>query len=347
MADTSTTSSAPQLETPDVVGGLTPTDAAALLTGCRDRLAHGLATVFAQHLGGASEDFLGMADRATSLEQQQLYFSAMDFLDNRGQQLLQQFRSAYVACFDASVAALQSKESATVMHETDELRLVDTDDFERDLAIGKLSARAACNCSQQLTGLDRRLAALLRVPRISQDDNPLYPRTLFSAMLQALNDMDVREQLALILLHAFERQTSVELPGVYTDLNRFLVQSGVLPTIPLAGPLSAPRSETPDQPGASVGGMSGWAGFEPSEDPGLAGQASPGRCRTGCRGRNACGFRARSTPCERRRFRPAGPSDPDRESRTCLPDDGCLRLVRPRAAPRRAVSRRPRLASPS
>ncbi|QVL47753.1 MAG: DUF1631 domain-containing protein [Thiocapsa sp.] len=283
MADTSTTSPAPPLETPDVVAGLTPTDAAALLSGCRDRLAHGLATVFAQHLGGASEDFLGMADRATSLEQQQLYFSAMDFLDSRGQQLLQQFRSAYVACFDASVATLQSKEAATVMHETDELRLVDTDDFERDLAIGKLSARAACNCSQQLTALDRRLAALLRVPRISQDDNPLYPRTLFSAMLQALNDMDVREQLALILLHEFERQTSVELPGVYADLNRFLVQSGVLPTIPLAGPLSAPRSETLDQPGGSLGGMSGWAGFEPSEDPGLTEQEEQSLAEPGAR----------------------------------------------------------------
>jgi hypothetical protein len=275
MAET-TASSPPPSETPDVVAGLTPTDAATLLTGCRDRLAHGLATVFAQHLGGASEDFLGMADRATSLEQQQLYFSAMDFLDNRGQQLLQQFRSAYVACFDASVAALQSKESATAMREADELRLVDTDDFERDLAIGKLSARAACNCSQQLTALDRRLAALLRVSRISQDDNPLYPRTLFSAMLQALNDMDAREQLALILLNEFERQTSVELPGVYADLNRFLVQSGVLPTIPLAGPLSAPRSETPDQHGGSVGGMTGWAVFEPSEDPGSAEQEGRG-----------------------------------------------------------------------
>jgi hypothetical protein len=272
MADTSITSMAPPLETPDVVSGLAPTDAAVLLTGCRDRLAHGLATVFARHLGGASEDFLGMADRATSLEHQQLYFSAMDFLDNRGQQLLQQFRSAYVACFDACVAVLQSAPEAAVMRETDELRLVDTDDFERDLAIGKLSARAACNCSQQLTALDRRLAALLRVPRISQDDNPLYPRTLFSAMLQALNEMDVREQLALILLHAFERQTSVELPAVYADLNRFLVQAGVLPTIPLAGPVSAPRSGTPDQTGGSVDGMSGWTGFEPSEDPALTEQ---------------------------------------------------------------------------
>jgi hypothetical protein len=107
MADTSTTtSSAPPREAPDVVGGLAPTDAAALLTGCRDRLAHGLATVFAQQLDGASEEFLGMAHRASSLEHQQLYFSAMNFLGNRGQQLLQQFHSAYVACFDARYRGL-------------------------------------------------------------------------------------------------------------------------------------------------------------------------------------------------------------------------------------------------
>ncbi len=153
------------------------------------------------------------------------------------------------------------------MRESDELRLVDTDDFERDLAVSKLSARASCNCAQQLTALDRRLAALLRVPRISQDDNPLFPRALFGAMLHALNELGVHEQLALILLHEFGRQTSVELPSVYADLNRFLVQAGVLPTIRLARAPAAPRSETRDMPESSVSGISGWAGFESSEDP--------------------------------------------------------------------------------
>jgi hypothetical protein len=62
---------------------LAPADAEVLITGCRDRLALGLATVFAQHLDGANDDFLGMADRATSMEQQ-LYFSAMDFINSRG-----------------------------------------------------------------------------------------------------------------------------------------------------------------------------------------------------------------------------------------------------------------------
>jgi hypothetical protein len=265
MADTSSFA-APPLEPKESMDGLNAGVATGLLTGCRDRLAYGLATIFAQHLGSANADFLGMCDRATSLEQQQLYVSAMEFLNDRGQDLLQQFRIAYVACFDASVAALQSTQTDSASRDSDELRLVDTADFERDLAIGKLSARAACNCSQQLTALDRRLAALLRLPRVSQDDNPLYPRTLFGAMLQALKAMDVQDQLALILLQEFERQTSVELPGVYADLNRFLVQAGVLPTIPLAGPLSVPRSEAPDQGAVRA---PGWAGFEPSEDPAL------------------------------------------------------------------------------
>ncbi|MCG6897928.1 MAG: DUF1631 domain-containing protein [Thiocapsa sp.] len=233
--------------------------AAGLLAGCRDRLAHGLATAFAQHMGKATEDLLGMADRATSLEQQRLFVSAMDFLGQRGQELLQQFRTAYVERFETGVAALRSEPA---MPEPDELRLVDTADFERDLAIGKVSARAAANCSQQLTALDRRLAAILRRPRVSQDDNPLYPRTLFAAMLQALSELEAQEQLALILLHAFERHTSVELPGIYADLNRFLVQAGVLPTIPLAGPLSTPRGQRRVRVEGGVTPDSEWAGLE-------------------------------------------------------------------------------------
>ncbi|MBK1643175.1 hypothetical protein CKO25_00590 [Thiocapsa imhoffii] len=260
-------------EPPLTTTSLSRDEALSLVNSCRDRLALGLATAFAKHIDNANDDFLGMADRATSMEQQRLYFSAMEFLTQRAQDVLQHFRNAYTTAFDDRVKSLTGgtePAKAMVMGEDDELRLVDTDDFERDLAIGKLSARAACNCSQQLTALDRRLAALLRVPRISQDDNPLYPRTLFGAMLQALSDMDADEQLALVLLNAFERQTSVELPAVYADLNRFLVQSGVLPTIPLAGPIIPPRSTLPTHGETSVGGLSGWVGFEPSEDPSLA-----------------------------------------------------------------------------
>ncbi len=208
-------------------------DAAQLLALCRDRLAHGVATAFAENMGKAKEDLLGMADRATSLDHQRLYLSALDFLADRGQTLLQHFRAAYVQRFDDNVAAVRQGRRHDHSIELNELRLIDTDDFERDLAVGKLSARAAFSCANQLTALDHRLAVLLQLPRMSQDDNPLHPRALFASMLRAVNELEGSEPLALTLLQELERQTSEALPRIYNDLNRSLADCGVLPKIPL------------------------------------------------------------------------------------------------------------------
>ncbi|MBN2886473.1 MAG: DUF1631 family protein, partial [Chromatiaceae bacterium] len=237
-------------------------DSAPLLAGCRDRLANGLSTLFAQHLGDANENLLGMADRATSMEQQQLYFMALELLNKSNQRLLQGFRDSYVKAFDQAIGRLRGErsDSGATLRLPTELSLVDTEDFERDLAIGKLSARATFNCSQQLTALDRRLTALLRLSRIGQDDNPLYPRTLFTAMLDTLDAMGAGEQLGLVLVHEFERQTASELPGIYAELNRYLIDAGVLPKIPLAGSQQAPRAQSLDEGAGSHGRASAGSG---------------------------------------------------------------------------------------
>jgi hypothetical protein len=256
MADRLTTNVLP-FEPPDSAPGtqLSP-DASRLLGVCRDRLVHGVATAFAGNLGRATDTLLGMADRATSLDQQQLYFAAMDFLSKRGQVLLQHFRSSFVNHFDASLAALRRSRRVEQSFELGDLKLIDTEDFERDLAIGKLSARATCNCANQLTALDRRLAVLLRLPRVGQDDNPLYPRALFAAMLNAFGEMHVGQQLGLIVLQEFERQTAAELPGIYNDLNRHLVEYGILPKIPLAAPSPGEALEgEPRFGGGAPGGL--------------------------------------------------------------------------------------------
>lgn len=218
-------------------------DMARLLGLCRDGLVHGVATAFAGNLARANDDLLGMADRATSLEHQQLYFAAMEFLANRSQALLQGFRTSYLARFEIGLEALRPGRRVQYPADLGELSLVDTDDFERDLALDKLSARAVCNCTNQLTALERRIAALLQLPRIGQDDNPFYPRALFNAMLGALGALGVGEPLSLTLLQAFERQTSVELPGIYSALNQTLADGGVLPEIPVGLVRPAQRSD--------------------------------------------------------------------------------------------------------
>lgn len=259
-------------------------EAASLLSTCRDRLVQGVTTVFAQHVGPASDELLGLADRATNLEQQQVCFTANGVLVNRTQELLQEFRVAYVARFDASLTDLTRVRPGPDLQGPDELSLIDTDEFEQDLAIGKLAARATFNCLQQLVALERRLGALLRLQRVSQDDNPLYPGALFDAMLQALSDLGVGQQPALILVQAFERHTAAELPGLYADLNRFLAQSGVLPTIPLGSPQQTQGPAPADDSGTGRAALEGarptgsdqWSAPPDGADPNLYGTGRAG-----------------------------------------------------------------------
>jgi len=238
-------------------------DCAAMLASCRDRLIDSVTAVFIQHAGRANEEFMLMADRAANSEQQQIFFAASQLFASRPQHLLQRFRAAYCAHFDASVPGLGGGRSRRQSALPDELSLVDPDEFEQDLAISKLSARAAFNCSQQLVALDRRLAALMRVQRIGQDDNPLHPGSLYKSMLAALTEMDIERPVALAILQSFERQTAAELPGVYAGLNRFLAQSGILPTMSTDTPQEFTRPDGGGGGGgsaqSSVGSSSNYA----------------------------------------------------------------------------------------
>ncbi|MBV5309558.1 DUF1631 domain-containing protein [Chromatium okenii] len=229
-------------------------EAIILLSNCRDRLAQGVMTAFVQHVGRASDEFLNLADRATTQEQQQIYFAAMSFLSHRTQTLIDQFQRSYATHFDATANQLRSVAPApTDFALPDELTLIDPDDFERDLAISKIATRAAFNCSQQLVALDRRMAVLLQVQRLSQDDNPLYPGALFNALVHALGELGVERGLTLALLQTFERHTAAALPGLYADLNRYLAEAGVLPTIPVTAP-ATPNIAGQFSGGAAAGG---------------------------------------------------------------------------------------------
>ena len=164
---------------------------------------------------------------------------------------------------------------------------MDKDEFERDLAIGKLSARAACNCAQPLTVLDRQLASLLQLPRISQDDNPLYPRAVFTSLLRALGEMGVADRLALLLLHEIERQTSVELAGIYRELAQNLADSGILPELPIGktGPVQRSGPIDGSALGSDPGPFASHLALEPPGGPALApiggAPADPGRFTPG------------------------------------------------------------------
>ncbi|MBK1655081.1 hypothetical protein CKO29_10260 [Allochromatium vinosum] len=230
-------------------------DTLAILHTCRERLIDTVRAVFTRRLGRANDELLAMMDQAFEQEQRQLCFDAMSLLANRAPLLLQHFREAYVSLFDESIERLADQDRHTRVELPDELRLIDEEDFELDLAMTKLTTRASFNCAQPLVALDRRLAVLLNGPRLTPEDNPLHPIGLYRALFQALTALDASRELAIFLMQAFERQTSAELPGIYNDINRYLIESGILPKIPLTEPgmqTSEVRSSIPGAMSASV-----------------------------------------------------------------------------------------------
>ncbi|NEV63898.1 DUF1631 domain-containing protein [Thiorhodococcus minor] len=248
-------------------------DAVAILSVCRDRLVDRLSAVFTREVGRANDEFLAMADRATSLEQQQICFAATQVLSNRAPQLLQQFQASVAREFESVLKGADGAR-AQGMQLPAELSLVEDEDLEQDLAITKLTTRAAFNCSQQLVALDRRIAALLKVQRVTQDDNPLHPGLVYKAVLQALTSMDLVPSVALALLHSFERHTGGELPAIYADINRYLAETGILPNISL----KTPQEQQGQQGGGAMGGGYAAAGFAPQAQPsgGMPGYGAAG-----------------------------------------------------------------------
>lgn len=223
-------------------GGIARDDEAAgrerLLADCRDRVAHDIAIAFAQTQNATAEKLLALADHATLAGSQNLYSTTHGFLISHSQELLHQFRIAFVSACDASFQ--DPEEDARF----GELSLVTDEDFERDLTIDKLSSRAVYACSQQLTALDRRIATLLPGRRLSSDRNPLYPKAIFTAFHRACQIQGANDQIDLTLLGEFSHQIADALPKIYAEINHHLKEKGVLPEIPLDAPPRYDRSRS-------------------------------------------------------------------------------------------------------
>ncbi len=265
----------PQDQTLDA---LTPGEALKLLHLLRDHLVDAISNAYVQHIEDAKRDLHQLAQRATEDERQALYASARDLLDHGALALLNRFRDTYRADYDRALAALSRPDEDSLGHH-DELALVDAQAFERDLAVARLSAKAQYACSQQLTALDRRVAALLRLKRLDGDSNPLGVKRLFTALVDAAEAGWAGAQRALVLLETFAHYTAAKLPEIYRALNQTLVERGVLPKLPIEIDASEPDLPSREPAAKSAGDifarLAGGAGLGAAAD--ALGESGDGR----------------------------------------------------------------------
>ncbi|HEY9199749.1 MAG TPA: DUF1631 family protein, partial [Gammaproteobacteria bacterium] len=107
--------------------------------------------------------------------------------------------------------------------------LVEKHEVEAALPVQNMVAKANASYSEQLYGLNQRLAVVNGGARLNDADLPGGPVQLADAARIAFNVLDMDGKTRMIIYAVFERYVMRELQGMYEEYNRRLVNAGVLP----------------------------------------------------------------------------------------------------------------------
>ncbi|NWG39795.1 MAG: DUF1631 domain-containing protein [Hydrogenophilaceae bacterium] len=198
----------------------------AMLAESRDILANGIARVLSRQSEAMENSLISLADRSPLMETRNLYFGAQGILNQQGTELFLSCKQAFVRAFDEQTQSTDFSRNST---DLDELSLVGDTDFEATLAVNKSSSRLRFHCAEELVGLDVRMGVLAARPQMNSDDNPLGPKFICESILEGLETLRIDLKVQLVLLNQFDLMLYPELPGLYQEINQYLVKKGIMP----------------------------------------------------------------------------------------------------------------------
>lgn len=184
------------------------------------------------------------------------------------------FRQQVAQAFD-DFRALRIRSGGDV-----QLRLVDEQQLEYELASGRLNESLVARFARPLDMLQGRLQALSEAMRVPTGINPIGPERLVAAFSQTLQDAQVPDTLRGRLFRHYEQELVRVLGELYARINTLLASAGygagapaprVVPPEPRRG-----YEEDPAPRGYGQGGMGEGFGGAPAPSPGLMSAAGAG-----------------------------------------------------------------------
>lgn len=184
-----------------------------------------------QELFTSADDILfEMADRATSNSEQNSLFEAMRDLRLKRKSLERGFFHGLLDKFNQLNQRSIGRSRVEEKLNLDTLSLVQNDELEESVALETMIAKVMGTEVQPLTLLSTRLGHLLQ-RKISNDENPLGPKSLATAFLESCTILGFEIQIKLIILKLFEKAVLDNIHALYHASNELLIKEGVLPDL--------------------------------------------------------------------------------------------------------------------
>ncbi|AOE83569.1 DUF1631 domain-containing protein [Pseudomonas sp. TCU-HL1] len=227
----------------------------------RDKVALQLKQTLQVLFDNADDTLFEMADRATSNAEQNAFFEAMRDLRLKRKSIERAFLQKVFESFSSLNQYEIGKAPQLDAVSFDSLSLVQNDELEETVALDAMVAKVMARDSVALGHLTTRFNALVS-KKVDDRTNPLGPRLLCEAFLDACRSLGVEIKVKLIILKLFEKYVLTELDQFYAEANQLLVTAGVLPDLRSAPARRQPERASPAgrsaaQPGSLASGGQG------------------------------------------------------------------------------------------
>lgn len=203
------------------------------LSAVREHLQQYLHTTLNTLFDNADDNLFQMADRAPSNADQSLFFEAMRTVRLQRGSILKSVSAGLQQATEQLNSDAPTKTAAHIPFELDSLTLVQPDELEQSVALDGMVSRVNNRNQQSLMHLAIRSNSLVK-SLVDERNNPLAPAALAEYFAEALKPLALEIKVRLIVLKLFERYVFNAIDAEYEELNKLLINSGVMPDLRLA-----------------------------------------------------------------------------------------------------------------
>ncbi|MEW6765358.1 MAG: DUF1631 family protein [Pseudomonadota bacterium] len=203
------------------------------------RLIEGLTQRVSSLFDQMVDILLGMAEKSASLQEQHLYFDAM--------RMLRASRNEILSAFEQNLRSAGGDDTPQAPASINQLELVSNEAMDENVTLATLAQRIANRAGDEIQAMATRIGS------IGETGAPtsITPEAALRALEMALRHASLEFETRQVVYRVLEKQAVHSLANVYAEMNQWLVNQGVLPSIPVGylrrGAASAPTPRTTEQ----------------------------------------------------------------------------------------------------
>lgn len=226
-----------------------------LLNECGEMMAIRLSEALEKSLKLAADELLELTDRVMGLEMRRLYDEAREFAEHKRGSLEAGFKQQFYQRFRQQCRREAGKAPAAGNIDLSQLSLVEPDELEESLASSNVANAINNICGEELFGLSKRIGVLLDDPELEYGDNPIGPELIGNAVMDALKAQEASVKIRLILVPLLNKHLPQQIRSIYQEINRHLVDKGILPTIRVGVGVRQHAAPTPSAKAEAASGV--------------------------------------------------------------------------------------------